>query len=123
MLNKIKILHVEDDADIREITEMSLSLNDKFDLVQCPGGQEALDVAVDYRPDVLLLDVMMPAMSGEVLLQKLRLLDGYADIPAIFMTARAQKTEQDTLIAAGAIKVIIKPFDPMTLSDQIIEVL
>lgn len=123
MQKKINLLHVEDDMDIQEITKLSLDLNNWFEMVQCSGGEEALSIAANYRPDVLLLDVMMPFMSGEVLLEKLRQLNGYADIPVIFMTARAQEAEKDVLIAAGAAKVIVKPFDPMTLGDQIIEVL
>ncbi|WP_322866642.1 response regulator [Aquicoccus sp. G2-2] len=117
---KLKILHVEDDIDVQEITKIALQLSDRFELVQCLSAAEALDVAAQYCPDILLLDVMMPDMTGDALLAKLRELPNYSEIPAIFMTARAHDSEVAALKKAGGISVIIKPFDPMTLGDAIL---
>lgn len=119
----IKILHVEDDADIREIADLALALSGEFEVVQCESGQAALEIAGTIHPQVLLLDMMMPGMTGVQLLEHLRKIDHYRDIPAIFMTARVQPSEIEELRAAGAVAIIVKPFDPMTLSGQIKEIL
>jgi CheY-like chemotaxis protein len=115
----IKLLHVEDDADIREIAKMSLELSGDFEVMQCPCGADAMTALGDFTPDVILLDMMMPGMSGTEVLARIRQIPALARTPAIFMTARAQKSELDELRAAGAADVISKPFDPMTLGDQI----
>lgn len=115
----IKLLHVEDDADIREIAKMALELSGEFDVVQCDCGEAALRCVQDFVPDVLLLDMMMPGMTGRETLEKMRENPAFAGIPAIFMTARAQPTELDELRGIGATDVISKPFDPMMLPEQI----
>ncbi|MGC1504474.1 MAG: response regulator [Sulfitobacter sp.] len=115
----IKLLHVEDDADIREIAEMALSLSGEFEVVQCETGEAALAYVENYTPDVVLLDMMMPGMTGRQTLEKLREKPEFATVPAIFMTARAQHAEIDELLQIGAADVISKPFDPIALGDQI----
>ncbi len=115
----IKLLHVEDDPDIREIAKMALELSGDFEVVQCECGEDALRRASNYVPDVLLLDMMMPGLTGRQTLEKLRENPAFQTVPAIFMTARAQPDELDELRAIGATEVISKPFDPMSLSDQI----
>ncbi|MFX0546386.1 response regulator [Roseovarius sp. S1116L3] len=119
----IKVLHVEDDADIREIADLALSLSGEFDVLQCASGEEALRQIEAFRPDVLLLDMMMPGMTGCEALEKIRETSSIPHVPAIFMTARAQHAEIEKLHAFGAASVISKPFDPMSLGDQIIDVL
>lgn len=119
----IKILHAEDDADIREIAAMALSLSGEFELVQAASGEDAVRQVETFRPDVLLLDMMMPGMTGCEALDKIREKALFKDIPAIFMTARAQNSEIECLHACGASAVISKPFDPLTLGDQIMEIL
>jgi len=115
----IKLLHVEDDADIREIAKLSLELSGEFEVVQCASGPEALVRVRDYTPDVILLDMMMPGMTGKEALAQMRHLPDLAHTPAIFMTARAQASELDELRAIGAAEVISKPFDPMSLCEVI----
>lgn len=115
----IKLLHVEDDADIREIAKMSLELSGEFEVTQCDCGEAALRSVETFVPDVLLLYMMMPGMTGRETLEKMRQNPALANIPAIFMTARAQPNELDELRGIGATDVISKPFDPMSLSDQI----
>lgn len=117
----MRLMHVEDDGDIRKIAEMALELSGKFEVRQCASGEEAVEQVADYNPDVLLLDVMMPSMSGPETLQQLRQIDGFQDTPAIFMTARAQPSEIEELKALSAIAVFVKPFDPIELGDQIVE--
>ncbi|UOA33520.1 Phosphate regulon transcriptional regulatory protein PhoB [Sulfitobacter sp. DSM 110093] len=115
----IKLLHVEDDADIREIALMALELSGDFDVVQCETGEVALKQVQSYTPDVILLDMMMPGMTGRQTLEKMREMDSLRDVPAIFMTARAQHNEIEELRDLGAADVISKPFDPIALADQV----
>jgi CheY-like chemotaxis protein len=118
-MTPIRILHVDDEPDIREVIEISLSLDPGFTLRSCGSGAEALAVAVYWNPDIILLDVMMPVMDGPATLKRLRENPVTADIPVIFMTARAQSREVDRFRALGAIGVIAKPFDPMTLAASV----
>ncbi|RYH00936.1 response regulator [Salipiger sp. IMCC34102] len=115
----IRLLHAEDDPDIREIALLSLEMSGAFTIRQCEDGQSALDCAEAFAPDVLLLDVMMPGMTGLQLLERLRDIPALAETPAIFMTARAQESERKALLDSGAVAVIAKPFDPIALSDEI----
>jgi two-component system OmpR family response regulator len=114
-----KILHVEDDLDIQAIALLSLETLGGFTIVQASSGQEALEKAPAFSPDLLLLDVMMPTMDGPELLQELRKLPQFSQTPVIFMTAKAQPEEVQQFVELGAIDVITKPFDPLTLADQI----
>lgn len=116
-----KILHVDDDQDIRTITQMSLQLVGGFILEQCASGKEALEVAPVFKPDLLLLDVMMPEMSGEQLWHHLMQMPDLADTPVIFMTAKVERSFLSHLRVDGALAIVEKPFDPMELSQQIIE--
>ena len=122
-MTQLKVLQVEDDLDIQEIARLSLETIGGFEVLQCSSGAQALEQAQGFAPDVLLLDVMMPEMSGDVVLGHLRNLDGLQSTPAIFMTARAQKPEVEELKSLGAIEVILKPFDPMELPGQILAAL
>ncbi|MBS1303883.1 response regulator [Loktanella sp. SALINAS62] len=115
----IKLLHVEDDSDIREIALLALQMSDTFIIQQCEDGPSALKCAVEFAPDVLLLDVMMPHMTGPELLTRLRQEPTLSHVPAIFMTARVQMAERRALMDQGAVAVIAKPFDPITLADEI----
>ena len=120
-MNKIlRVLYVEDEPDIREVTEFALE-DEGFELIPCPSGQEALERAteLDRAPDLLLLDVMMPGMDGPTTLQRLRELPQMSATPAIFMTAKVQPAEVAQYQALGALGVIAKPFDAMTLADEI----
>lgn len=115
-----RILHVDDDTDIRVITKMTLELVGHYEVVQFASGEETLQAAGgDVRPQLLLLDVMMPGMSGEELWHKLAALKGWEHVPAIFMTAKTERAFARGLIEAGALDVILKPFEPTELCRQI----
>jgi len=90
-----------------------------FELKICNNGEEALANVASYAPDLLLFDVMMPGMDGPTALKAIKALPEFADIPAIFMTAKVQPTEVAEYKALGAVDVIAKPFDPMTLAEQL----
>jgi two-component system OmpR family response regulator len=108
-------LSVDDEPDIREIINLSLGLDPLFRVRECPSGRDALRDATDWRPDLILLDVMMPVMDGLTTLAELRADRRTAMIPVVFMTARAQLHEQERFKSLGAAGVIAKPFDPMRL--------
>ncbi len=117
-----KIMYVEDEPDIQAIAELSLQVVGGFDVTLCGSGTEALDKAPDIVPDLILLDVMMPGIDGPTTLSKLREIDALKDTPVVFLTAKAMNTEVEELQALGAVAVIAKPFDPMTLPDKIREI-
>jgi CheY-like chemotaxis protein len=118
-MTSLRVLHVDDEPDIREVVEISLGLDPGFSTRNCSSGQEALGVAADWVPDIILLDVMMPVMDGATTLVRLQEDPLTANIPVIFMTARAQSRELDLFRSLGAVGVIQKPFDPMTLAASV----
>lgn len=118
-----KILYVEDEPDIQTIAKMSLEVIGGFDVCLCSSGFEALEKALTYRPDLILLDVMMPGMDGPETLAQLRLIPELAEIPAVFMTAKVNANEVNRYYSFGAKAVIAKPFEPLKLPIQIREVL
>lgn len=114
-----RILHVEDDPSIQAVARVALEVVGGFRVLSCLSGQEALDQVQGFAPDFILLDVMMPGMDGPTTLGELRKLVPFASTPAIFMTAKVQPSEVAGYKAIGAVDVIPKPFDPMTLSTQV----
>ncbi len=93
-----------------------------LDVHICGSGQEALEAAEEYDPDLILLDVMMPGMDGPTTMAALRELPAFADKPMVFMTAKVQPHEVRHYREIGVAEVIAKPFDPMTLANQLREV-
>jgi len=118
-MTQLRVLHVEDESDIREVVEISLGLDPDIILRSCGSGEEALALVRDWPPDIILLDVMMPVMDGPATLAHLRANERTAKIPVVFMTARAQSRELDLFRSLGAAGVIPKPFDPMTLVSSV----
>lgn len=114
-----RILLVDDDPDIRRVGELALERVGGFDVQICDGGEEARRVAPRFKPDLLLLDVMMPDMDGVTLYEHLSQDSQIGDVPVVFITAKAQKPEIARYLVIGAIGVIRKPFDPMGLADEI----
>ena len=111
-----RVMMVEDEIDIQTIARLSLEVLGQFTVKICSSGPEALASAPDFVPDLILLDVMMPGMDGPTTLTALRAQPATANIPIIFMTAKVQTHEVAQYQAIGALDVISKPFDPMTLS-------
>jgi two-component system OmpR family response regulator len=116
------ILYVDDEPDIREVVQMSLSLIGNVDVQCCESGEQALVMLPGLRPDLVLLDVMMPRMDGPTTLSRMRAEPALADIPVIFMTAKALPQEVARFRAMGAVAVIPKPFDPMQLGQQVVAI-
>ncbi|ALE17390.1 Two-component response regulator [Altererythrobacter epoxidivorans] len=119
----MKVLYVDDEPDIREIAEMALSLDPDFAVRTASSAADALSILKEWAPDVALLDVMMPGMDGPTLEAELRRSERYASLPVIFVTARAQRSELQSFSTNGAVGVIAKPFNPMTLAQSVREIL
>lgn len=115
----LRVLYVDDDDDIRDVVKIALSLDPDISALFLPSGRSALEAAVDFRPHIILLDVMMPAMDGPTTFAHLRQREDGASTPVVFVTARTQEREVERLLALGAVGVIAKPFDPMTLAAQV----
>ena len=113
-----RILYVEDDADIRKIVSMSLEMVGDFAVAACGSCADALEVVDDFGPDLLLLDVMMPDVDGPATLRALRRRESAADAPAVFITAKVQARDIERYKRMGVCVVIVKPFDPILLSDS-----
>lgn len=114
-----RILYVEDEPDIQVVAKLALEMLGGYTLKICSSGADALKQVPDFKPQLILLDVMMPVMDGPSTLRSLRALPEFATTPVIFMTAKVQPGEIAGYKEIGAVDVIPKPFDPMTLSTQV----
>ncbi len=112
-----RVLLVDDEEDIRLVAGMSLKKLTRWEVRAVASGREALDLVPAYRPDLILLDVMMPDLDGPETLRELR--SRGIILPVIFLTAKVQRSELDRLMAMGARGIIAKPFDPLTLGRQV----
>jgi CheY-like chemotaxis protein len=114
-----RVMCVEDDADIRTILDFSLAGMGGFQVCLCESGPQALQQVESFRPQLVLLDVMMPEMSGPETLIKLRALPVMQGVPIVFLTAKAMQDEVEALLECGATGIIVKPFDPVALPQNI----
>ncbi len=114
-----RILYVEDDPDIQAVAQLALEAVGGYRVHLCSSGHQALQEAAAFQPQLLLLDVMMPGLDGPATLQALRRQPALQSVPAVFMTAKAQAHETDYFLSLGAAAVITKPFDPMTLAQEV----
>jgi two-component system OmpR family response regulator len=115
-----RLLLVEDEEDIRAIACMSLERVGGWTVVPVASGQAALEAAESDGPfDVVLLDVMMPGMDGPATLEGLRTCGLAAEVPVVFLTGKVQTADRRRLHSLGAAGVIAKPFDPLTLPDEL----
>ena len=114
-----KILYVEDEPDIQTVALMALETVGGFTVNACSSGQEAIEAAPEFGPDLVILDVMMPGMDGPATMEALRKLPATADVDIVFMTAKVQSHEVERYLGMGAVDVIAKPFDPMTLAEKV----
>jgi CheY-like chemotaxis protein len=120
----LRVLYVDDEPDIREVASLALELDTGVQVTTAASGPLALKIlAEDPKPDVVMLDVMMPQMDGPAVLAEIKANPATAHIPVVFITARAQSHELARFVSLGAVGVITKPFDPMTLSIELRAVL
>lgn len=113
------ILYIEDEEYLQQIVQMALERVGGFTVHLCIGGEQALAELDEFSPDLILLDVRLPKMSGPEVLEEIRKCAGFETTPVIFVTASVMDEDLDAYRNSGAIDVISKPFDPMKLSDEI----
>jgi CheY-like chemotaxis protein len=119
MAELTRIACVEDDADIQAIIELALTDIGGFKVTIFSDGPAALAGLSGFAPQLVMLDMMMPGMNGLEVLARIRSDDALQGVPVVFMTAKAQAHEVEQYKAAGAQATILKPFDPISLPDQI----
>jgi CheY-like chemotaxis protein len=117
-LNRVMV--VEDDTDIQKVVRMSLKMRGVGEVIVLDSGTECLERLASFTPDVILLDVMMPHLDGYEICRRLKENPATRTIPVVFLTARAQKADRERGMKLGAAGYVTKPFDPMTLHDQIV---
>ncbi|MBL4834687.1 MAG: response regulator [Pseudomonas sp.] len=121
MTELIRLMYVEDEPDIRAVAKLALEVVGGLTVRLCERGDKAIAMAQEFTPQMILLDVMMPGMDGPSTLKALRETPELKDVPVAFMTAKVQAHEIEQLKKLGAVGVIAKPFDPMTLAQQVRE--
>src|SRR5260370_40567248 len=114
-----QILIIDDEDDIREVAALALETGGDFDVATADGGRAGIEAARTRRPDLILLDVMMPELDGPSTFQELQQSDATRSIPVIFLTAKVQSADRRRLSDLGALGILAKPFDPMRLADDI----
>lgn len=114
-----RVLVVDDDDGIRDVVDIALNLVGGFDVTCASSGEEALSLLDDHSFDVVVLDVMMPGLDGPSTLRRMRSTFNGSDVPVVFLTAKAQPHERMELQSLGVSGVIVKPFDPLTLADDV----
>jgi len=118
-----QLLVIDDEDDIREVAKLSLQLTEGWTVMTANGGSAGTALALSMEPDAILLDVMMPDMDGPTTLRALQQQGATKSIPVIFLTAKVQAADRRKLMQLGVRGVIAKPFDPLTLAQQIRTVL
>ena len=113
------LLLIDDEDDIREVAGLSLEMTQGWTITAAKGGAAGIAVAGTCAPDAILLDVMMPDMDGPATLRVLQSQDGTKSIPVLFLTAKVQAADRERLMQLGVRGIIAKPFDPVTLGDEI----
>jgi CheY-like chemotaxis protein len=116
-------LIIDDEDDIREVAALSLETVAGWDVLTANSGVQGLARAIEHQPDAILLDVMMPGMDGPTTFRELRKNPATAKIPVVLLTAKVQSNDQRRFADLGVEAVLLKPFDPLTLSTQIANVL
>lgn len=115
----MRVLVVDDEDDIRRVARLSLETVGGMEVLEAPGGAEGVRTAETEQPDVILLDVAMPAMDGVATLSALRANPATSRIPVVFLTAKAMTPELQRLQELGARAILVKPFDPLLLPGQL----
>jgi CheY-like chemotaxis protein len=114
-----RVLVADDEPDIRTVARLALETVGGLEVRLCASGDEVSKSFASYRPDLVVLDVMMPNVDGIAALAAIRSQPGGESVPVVFLTAKAHDEELRQLELLGAADVIVKPFDPMTLATRL----
>ncbi|MEM6614784.1 MAG: response regulator [Cyanobacteria bacterium P01_C01_bin.72] len=117
------ILIIDDEEDVKDIAQMGLEMAADWQVMTASSGKEGLTLAESNQPEVILLDLMMPEWDGKETLKQLKANLNTTKIPVILMTAKTQSAISSELVALDLAGVITKPFRPLELPEQIIEIL
>lgn len=118
-----RILLIDDEDDIREVAQISLEILRGWEVITASSGVEGIAKAKSEQPDAILLDVMMPELDGFATFQHLKLDQETQQIPVILLTAKVQSSDQRRFAQLGVNGVIMKPFEPLTLAEQVANIL
>lgn len=117
-----RILIAEDERDIRDLIEFTLMFAG-HQVIKATNGAEAVELAPDVMPDLIMMDVRMPRMTGYEACRAIKQIDSVKHIPIVFLSAKGQDSEIDIGLDAGAYEYILKPFAPEQLTQRINEIL
>jgi CheY-like chemotaxis protein len=115
-----RVLVIDDEAAIQEVIQCCLEDIGGWQVWLASSGMEGLELAQQYLPDGILLDVMMPGLDGLATLEKIRAIPSVKSIPVVLLTARVQHRDRLQFAHLDVVGLIVKPFDPVTLVDQVV---
>lgn len=118
-----RVLIIDDEDDIREVAALSLEATAGWQIMTAPSGAEGMQIAEAEQPDAILMDVMMPGVDGPTTFRLMQENPAIAKIPVLLLTAKVQGVDQRRFAGLGVAAVLFKPFDPLTLAQQIRDVL
>ena len=118
-----RILLIDDEDDIREVASLTLEATAGWQVIAASSGAAGIRAALAEKPEAILMDVMMPEMDGPTTFREMQKIPEIANIPVILLTAKVQGVDQRRFSDLGVAAVLFKPFDPMTLAQQIADVL
>ena len=118
-----RILLIDDEDDIREVASLTLEATAGWDVIAASSGRSGIQAALQHQPEAILMDVMMPEMDGPTTFREMQKIPALSNIPVILLTAKVQGVDQRRFADLGVAAVLFKPFDPMTLAQQIADVL
>jgi CheY-like chemotaxis protein len=117
-----RILLADDEPDILEISRIALETVGGYEVATCFSGRELLQLLPEFKPDLVVTDVVMPDMAGREVLDAMHRSAGFESVPIVFLTALERPDELEELRRAGAVEIIQKPFDPMTLAEKVADI-
>ncbi len=118
-----RILIIDDEDDIREVAALSLEATAGWHIFTASSGAKGIEIAIAEQPDAILMDVMMPGVDGPTTFRNMQQNPAIANIPVLLLTAKVQGVDQRRFAGLGVAAILFKPFDPLTLAEQISEVL
>ena len=114
-----RILIIDDEDDIREVASLSLEATAGWQVLTASSGALGIEIAVAEQPDAILMDVMMPGVDGPTVYRQMQQNSAISNIPVILLTAKVQGVDKRRFADLGVAAVFFKPFDPLTLAEQI----
>ena len=113
-----RLLIIDDEDDIREVAALSLEATAGWEVLTASSGAEGISIAAAQQPDAILMDVMMPGVDGPTTFGSMQQNPAIAHIPVLLLTAKVQGVDQRRFAGLGLAGILFKPFDPLTLADQ-----